>query len=383
MRVLVVGAGIGGLAAAVGLQRAGHEVVVFERAAALAELPAGGGFHLWVNSMRALQALHLAEQAEGVGAPIEQTEFWSSAGRLLGVWPVGQIGRAFDVVNLGVRRKDLHHLLAETVGDGAVRTGARCTAVEQGGDGVTVHLADRSSEHGDLLIGADGIRSTVRSQLWGERPARYAGYTQFQGIIAASEDALPAGVERVVFGRGARVVLHHVGADRHLFWACIVYGPPRGRGRTGNEKAVLQERFAGWPPPIGAVITATPEPEITWVDVYDRPPFRSWGQGRVTLLGDAAHPMTTNLGQGASQALDDAVVLVDCLARLADAPAALRAYEARRSARTAPLVKQSWRIARLGSLRGPFTCAVRDVIFRFALPGPGLRQHRKDMALAP
>jgi 2-polyprenyl-6-methoxyphenol hydroxylase-like FAD-dependent oxidoreductase len=380
-RALIVGGGIGGLATAHALISQGVDAVVFERADDIRKIQLGGGFHMWTNAVRALQRLGLYEQVQAIGAPLALTEYRTGTGKMLASWPVGEIARENGVTDVGVSRQDLQALLVEAVGSDRIRLGAECTAFEQDGDGVRLRLADGGEERGAMLIAADGLRSTVRAQIHGRREPHYAGYTQWQSLIADEGYALPPGDERVLFGPAARAVLHRVGGGR-LFWAAVLYGDEDGPvARAGKD--TLLERFAGWQEPVAAAIAATSPEDIARLQIYDRAPLSIWGVGRVTLLGDAAHPMTTNLSQGACQVLEDAVALARCVREHDDVGAALRSYEQLRIARTSPVVTQSRRIARLGAFKHPLACALRNRATAFALDGPALRAHRRFVTVEP
>lgn len=378
-RALIVGGGIGGLATAYALVSQGIDALVFEQADDVRKIQLGGGFHIWTNAARALQRLGLYDQVQAIGAPLDVTEYRTHSGRLLATWPVGEIARENGLVDVGVSRQDLQALLVEAVGSDRIRLGARCTGFEQDGAGVRLELADGGEERGSLLIAADGLRSTIRAQLHGEHAPRYAGYTQWQSLVSDEGCPLPPRDERVLFGPGSRAILHRVGGER-LFWAVVLYGPEDGPlSRAGS--GTLLERFAGWQEPLVAAIAATPPDNIARLQIYDRAPLSSWGAGRVTLLGDAAHPMTTNLSQGACQVLEDAAALARCLRGADDTVEALRSYEQLRIRRTTPLVRQSARIARVGALRNPLLCALRNRATAFALGGPGLKAQRRFVAV--
>jgi 2-polyprenyl-6-methoxyphenol hydroxylase-like FAD-dependent oxidoreductase len=377
-RALIVGGGIGGLATAHALLAQGIEAVVFERVDDVRRIQLGGGLHIWTNAARALKQLGLYEQVQAIGTPIELAEYRNSAGRLLASWPVGEIARENGVTDVGVSRQDLQALLVETVGSERIRLGCECVGFDQDDRGVRLRFADGGEERGSMLIAADGVRSGIRAQIHGSRAPRYAGYTQWQSLVPGEGSALAAQEEHILFGPGTRAVLHHVGGGR-LFWAAVVYGEQDGpEALAGKEELVA--RFAGWPESVPAAIAATPEAGITRMQVYDRDPISSWGVGRVTLLGDAAHPMTTNLSQGACQTIEDAAVLARCLHVEDQVVAGLRSYERRRIQRTSEVVRQSRRIARVGSWRGAMACAVRDRITTFALTGPVLAAQRRFVA---
>jgi 2-polyprenyl-6-methoxyphenol hydroxylase-like FAD-dependent oxidoreductase len=377
VRVLVVGAGIGGLTAFVALRAAGVDVTVFEQAEQAGATRVGGGFHIWPNGVKALRELGLDGTAHRLGARIERTEYYSWRGRKLAQWPVGDIARSLDAFDVGIGRADLIGMLSDAAGTENVQTGAKLVGFEDDGRGVTARFADGREERGDALIGADGLRSVVRAKLLGPAEPDFVGYVQWQTLIDDAGGLLPNGVERVTFGPGSRTVIHHVG-DGRLFWACVIYGAATNGGRPDGRKARLQAQFNRWPEPIPTAIAATPEEQIVGLPVFDRKPVSSWGRARVTLLGDAAHPMTTNTSQGGNQAIEDGVLLGRMLGAVdGDPSAALRAYEQRRIARTTPLVNNSRFISNLNAWRDPFRVWLRDNLYAVALPRKALTDQRK------
>jgi 2-polyprenyl-6-methoxyphenol hydroxylase-like FAD-dependent oxidoreductase len=234
--------------------------------------------------------------------------------------------------------------------------------------------------HGDVLVGADGIRSAVRAQLLSDGEPRDAGYTVWRAILECGDELVRAGSFCSLWGRGERFVFYDIGGGR-LYWMSVANGahaptPP------ADVKAQLLQRHHGWMEPIEAMIERTPAGAIHQSEIIDRPPVERWGEGRATLLGDAAHPMTFNIGQGACQAIEDAVVLARELAGAGDVPAALRAYEAARRARTAKFQTLAWRLGRMGRWESRAACGLRDRLMRVTYNGFALKQHRADMAHA-
>jgi 2-polyprenyl-6-methoxyphenol hydroxylase-like FAD-dependent oxidoreductase len=380
MRVLVVGAGIGGLTAYVALRAAGVDAAIFDQAEQAGATMVGGGFHLWPNGVRALRELGLDGTARGVGAPIERTEYYSSTGRKLAQWPVGEIARSLGAFDVGIGRKELIELLFSAAGAEQVQTGAKLVAFDDDGGGVTARFADGREERGDVLVGADGLRSVVRAKLLGAVEPDFVGYVQWQTLIEGGHDLLPDGVERVTFGPGSRAVMHRV-SDGRLFWACVIYGAATDGGRPPGRKARLLQVFKDWPDPIPAAIDATPEEQITGLPIFDRRPVESWGRGRVTLLGDAAHPMTTNTSQGGNQAIEDGVLLGRMLGGVErDPTGSLRAYEQRRIARTTPLVNNSRFISNMNAWRDPLRVRFRDNLWAVMLRTKALSDQRKAVA---
>ncbi|KAA2262687.1 FAD-dependent oxidoreductase [Solihabitans fulvus] len=381
---LVIGAGVAGVASALALARAGRPVTVLERKPRDATPTSTGGWHLWSNAVRALQALGVAPEVTAAAAHLETTEYLTASGAALGQWPIGELGRGLGATDLGISRERLHQVLlaalTDLAGDDVVRYGQQVVAVRQRPDRVEAELADGQVLGADLLVGADGIRSRTRAAVFGHTTPRYAGYVQWQALIPDTDPHtgrrwLPDGVERVMFGRRCRAVAHQVG-DGRLFWAGIVYGPPDWRADE-HPKERLLAHLADFPAPIPAVIGATPERSINGHDIHDLPALRRWTDGRVVLIGDAAHAMTTNLSQGACLAIEDAVVLARCLDGPGSVPERLLAYQERRQPRAQPVARRSWRIAGMGGWRNPVAIALRNRVMTMTFNSVALRDHRK------
>jgi 2-polyprenyl-6-methoxyphenol hydroxylase-like FAD-dependent oxidoreductase len=359
-RVLIAGGGIGGLAAALALQRAGLEPVVFERAEALRD--GGAGLHIWTNGVLALDCLGVAGQVLRTAPAQQVAHFSTHRGEVLGAWPVGDFVERYGAPTIAVERSVLHGVLREALHGSPVRTGAHVTGFEQDEDGVTVRFADGGSERGDLLIGADGIHGTVRDALFGPARNRYSGYIAWRGRSPLQHPDIPPGTFNAMFGPGTRFTYYDV-APGLVHWMSVANGPAGGRDAPGVREMLLR-RHRGWGGPVADILAATPEEGIIRGDVEGRSPERRWGQGRVTLLGDAAHPITFNIGQGACQALEDALVLAEHLEHAGDPVAALRRYERERRARTAPLQRIAWRIGRMGAVQNPLLIRAREAFMR-------------------
>ena len=357
---IIAGGGIGGLAAAVALRQAGLRVLVCERSEAID--PVGAGLTLWANALKALHALGLADAIQELGVPELGGGIRSRQGRMLTEMSADRLQRRFGIPSIGIHRADLQRVLLDALPPDTVRLGAACTGFAHDEQGVEVRLANGARLHGRLLIGADGLRSTVRAELFGDAPPRYAGYTAWRGVTEFPHARLRPGE---TWGRGARfgqVAL----SGGHVYWFATANAPEGAGDAPGGRKRELLDRFAGWHDPILDLIAATPEETILRNDIYDRPPLARWSDGRVTLLGDAAHPMTPNLGQGACQALEDAVVLGRCLRADGDVNRAVRRYEALRRPRTRAITMQSRRIGRVAQWRHPLACRLRDELLAIA-----------------
>lgn len=376
---IVVGGGTGGLAVAVALRRVGFDVVALERAATMDETHVGGGHVLWHNAVLALRRLGVGDAVESVAPVLERYEFRNRRGRLLATWPVADRGRHLGVPAVTITRASLHRALAEAAGD-VVRTGARVVGFRQDATGAAAELADGEVVRGDILVGADGLKSVVRSQLLGDGPPRYAGYTAWQGLVRFPAASLDRGLFTNTSGRGLRFFSFRVDKEDTVYWDGVTGDREGGKALTaGSRRSTLLQRFDGWHPPIRALIDATDEAAISAIDVFDRPPVTRWGEGRVTLVGDAAHPATFNLGQGAAQAIEDAVVLGREVQRSSDVVAALRAYETSRHRRTAALTTMARRIGQVEQLRNPVVATLRDAFVSVAHERFVLKQTYKLM----
>jgi 2-polyprenyl-6-methoxyphenol hydroxylase-like FAD-dependent oxidoreductase len=215
-------------------------------------------------------------------------------------------------------------------------------------------------------VGADGLNSVVRSQLLGPDAPAYSGYMAWTAVVELDDDRAVRNALNLSFGPGTRFVYCQVGASRYA-WVASANAPEDATDPPGARKQATTEAFADYPPPIPQLIDAADEAAIARMNIYDRKPSGTWGSGRVTLLGDAAHPMTPNVAQGACQAIEDAVFLAKSV-RDGPIEAGLRSYEAVRRKRTAPIQRRAHAIGEVMKWSNPVVCAVRDQVFRVFAP---------------
>ncbi len=312
MRVVVVGAGMGGLGAAIAVERQGHEVVLLERSDAVAT--GGVGIAVGPNALVALARLGAANDVLQRGNTAEGRRVYDWTGRKLseGPWKGGV-----------VRRADLSAALAGRL-RAEVRYGHTCIDVDQDERGAVVHFDDGSEEAGDVVVAADGLRSTLRRQLFADGDPIYRGATSFRGIAQITHPLIENHIIES-WGRGCRIGLQNLGRG-WTYWFTAWNAPQGSFVPAAEGKRMLLERYHGWHEPITAVLEATDVEHILQTDLSDRDPLPHWIAGRVALLGDAAHPMTPDLGQGGAQAIEDGVVLGEVLRPDADPIAALREY---------------------------------------------------------
>jgi 2-polyprenyl-6-methoxyphenol hydroxylase-like FAD-dependent oxidoreductase len=368
MRVVVVGGGIGGLSAAIALRREGIEATVLERTSRLEA--AGAGITLFANAMRGLEQVGVRDAVAERAAAARRVAILSRDGDTLSEMP-----RDLFEGSVAVHRSDLQAALADAVGD--LRLNAEVVSVHAEAGGASVRLADGSEHRGDLVIGADGVHSAVRGGLWPDALPRYAGYTAWRGV---AEFPIDEGRLTESWGRGQRFGLVDVGGDR-TYWFATKNAPEGDQDEPAGKRDELLRRFSDWHEPIPKLLEAADEATILRNDVYYLEPLEAWSQGRVVLLGDAAHATTPGIGQGAAQAIEDAVALGRALAGVDDLQAALREYEARRKPRATLTLKMSRRGDMAGQMEGRIACAVRNTVVRL-LPASAQRRQLAPIVTA-
>jgi 2-polyprenyl-6-methoxyphenol hydroxylase-like FAD-dependent oxidoreductase len=348
----VVGGGIGGLASAVALRSAGWEVQVLERSAELREV--GAGITLWPNAMRALDVLGVGDRVREQGAIEAGAGFRDQTGKWLFRTDTRAIEQRYGPSIL-IRRAALLAALADALPPGTVRLSIEVTGIAERPDHVRVeHRA--GTDTADLAVAADGIHSRVRTLLWpGARTPRYAGYTTWRFVTPVLD--IDAGVTES-WGRGERVGIFPFGDGTFYSYQCAT-APPGDR--AADELGELKRRFRGWHAPIPALLDSITPSDVLRHDIYRLPPLRTFATRRVALVGDAAHAMTPDLGQGGCTSLEDAVELARQLDdRPSDPATALARYDRLRRPRTRSIARRSAISGRFGQASSPVTTLLRD-----------------------
>jgi FAD-dependent urate hydroxylase len=347
LHVVIIGAGMGGLTAALALRQAGYGVELYDRAPVLA--PAGAGVSLWSNGVKVLSRLGLGAAIRAIGGPMRQMSYRSKSGELLTSFSLEPLVTAVGQRPYPVARTDLQGMLLDAVGAQHVRLGAHCVAVEQSSSAATAVFADGHRASGDLVVGADGTHSIIRGHVLGQRvERRYAGYVNFNGLIPASDQLAPFDMWLTFVGDNKRVSLMPVGGGRFYFF----FDVPLALGSTpvgdedgdvaSNVQAELRHHFQGWAPEVQRLIERLDPTRVTRGEIFDIAPLAKLVRGRVALLGDAAHSTVPDLGQGGCQAMEDAWVLGNALLTndLGVEDALLR-YESARVERAADIIARA------------------------------------------
>lgn len=360
--VVIAGAGIGGLTLAIALRRRGVRVTIRERSRELG--PAGAGLGLMPNGIKALSQLGLGAATVAAGQIIGLSAFMTDDGRRLG--RAMDVGTLFESPSVALHRGRLHQILLGAVEPAIIGAGDAIVSYQQRNEGVVAVCSGGDRVETELLVGADGLHSAIRAQLVGDGAPEYAGYTSWRGVTPAGSVPAPHLVTES-WGRGERFGIVDIGFGE-IYWFAVAGAPAGGRDRDVRRE--LLARFGGWHHPIPALIEATPADRILRTDICDRRPIDRWHDGRVVLLGDAAHPMTPNLGQGASQAIEDAIVLDRCLADEDTLEAALMRYERRRVTRANEIVRASRQFGVMAQWRNPLAVALRNTAWRLSALAP-------------
>ncbi|MFG1610333.1 FAD-dependent monooxygenase [Actinoplanes sp. NPDC049265] len=322
MRAIVAGAGIVGLTTAIALRKAGIETVVHEQAPEIRA--AGAGLGLWANAVAVFDELGLGERLRAIGRPAEMY-FRGPGGELID--PPG-----FSVDDhryLLVHRVRLNDLLAETVGPDNIRLNSRITGYDETGDGVTARFGDGSTAEADVLIGADGAYSVVRSQLVpGSDAVEHAGHHAWRSVVTPPEGvAVDQGV--IVVGdrrtRGGYVPT----VDGTVYWLVnqLAADPLRGTAKEQAAERAVHLDTTGWNPALPALIESTPDDKVLYNQIMLVPPLSTWVSDRVALVGDAAHALSPHITAGASLGVEDSMLLARLLVAADSVPAALAGYE--------------------------------------------------------
>lgn len=336
LKVTIVGAGIGGLTTGIALKQAGYEVDIYERTRELR--PAGAGISLWSNGIKVLNRLGLGEKVAALGGRMDRMEYRSHRDESL-----SQIDLSPLVTRVGQRpypvaRTDLQTLLLEAFGRDRVHLGCRCVGVDQDEHSVTAYFENGDRIRSDLLVAADGVRSSLRADVIGrEQGPRYADYVNWNGLVPMSPDLCDPDNWVIYVGEGKRASMMPVGGDRFYFF----FGCPMAAGTVvppEERRQELSQIFAGWPQAVQTLIQQIDPLQTNRLEIVDLEPLSTLVRGRVALLGDAAHGTTPTLGQGGCQAIEDAEVLCRYLVSTSIGVAdALQRYEQARRDRVAEI----------------------------------------------
>jgi 2-polyprenyl-6-methoxyphenol hydroxylase-like FAD-dependent oxidoreductase len=360
-RLLIIGGGVGGLTTALAFSSLNWDVSVHEAAPQLQ--PIGKGIWVPINAMQVFAALGLAERISQAGCPLSSVELRTIYGTLLSNMNLEKLAARYGHTIVSIHRARLVEILASALKPGVLHLGSRFSHFAAEPNQVRAYFEDGSEATADLLVGADGIHSRVRNQLFPGVPLRYSGQTCFRGL---SEIDLPnhlAGTCREIWGGKNRFGFSPVG-PRQVYWFAPQLSPPGAEDSTDSRAQYLIDSYRLFPGPVPDILAATQIEDTIRTDLFDFSPIARWSANNVVLLGDAAHAMTPNLGQGGAQAVEDAHILARQFAKAPSIAEALKNYERIRIPKASSIVKASRTLGQIAHWQNPLAQWARDTAIR-------------------
>lgn len=340
LKVVIIGAGMGGLTTGIALRQAGYEVEIYDRVSELR--PAGAGISLWSNGVKVLNRLGLGKEIARIGGQMDRVAYYSNTGEKLTDFSLQSLVDRVGQRPYPVARTDLQGMLLQVLGAENVQLNCKCVAVEQDANSVTAVFADGRKATGDVLVAADGTHSMIRCYVLGHAvERRYVGYVNWNGLVPASVDLAPKNSWDVYVGEHKRASMMPVGGDRFYFF----FDVPLPKGTVSQPETYREELtsfFKGWAAPVQKLIQRLDPLKTNRVEIHDIEPLQTLVRGRVALVGDAGHSTAPDLGQGGCQAMEDALVLTTSLQTTnISVEDALQRYEATRRDRVADVITRA------------------------------------------
>ena len=357
MKVIIIGAGIGGLTTAIALQQLGHEVIVYEQSSEIKAL--GAGIVLAANAMTALRKLGIEQKIIQAGRIVSSFEVVDDQGNVLSEVYAHRFFEKYGIGNFTIARYDLHHILASELQQGTIQLGKKLKDFSQNSQSVSVTFEDATQDQADVMIAGDGIHSVVRKKLLPNSRLRYSGYTCWRALVDISD--IPCDINKAFEAWGAKGRFGFVPISAtHVYYFVCINAPVNDPHYRQYTPADLAKHFANYQFPIPQILSATTINNFMQHDLYDLAPIRRWAFDRILLLGDAAHATTPNMGQGACQAIEDALVLQQILKEEYDWEKVTKHFEQKRIARVTKVVNNSWNVGKLAQLENPLLIKLRN-----------------------
>lgn len=367
-RILIIGAGISGLASALMLEKIGYKPVIFEKSDCSRN--DGGGLTLWSNATDALHSMGLLEEIYQNSKVISESTLKTSSGQTLATIPLRELATKYGTHTVGILRANLHHILASNLKQTEIKKGYRLVDLKETNEEVIARFENGHEQAGDLLLGADGIYSAVRNKIFPNNSLRFSGYEAWRGISTYTDQYTKSGLAFEAWGNGMRFGFIPM-SDSLVYWFAT-----RNTSENLSEGQISKEQlihtFREFVEPVPTVIKVTKEKDITRNVIYDLKPLQNWSKGKVLLIGDAAHPTTPNLGQGACMALEDAVILAQTLEKGNSISHTVKTFEDMRMDRAKFIVNSSWVLGKIAQIENKLFCDVRNRLVKI---GPSIQRN--------
>jgi 2-polyprenyl-6-methoxyphenol hydroxylase-like FAD-dependent oxidoreductase len=359
--IAIIGGGIGGLSTAIALQKKGFTVKVYESAPSIK--PLGAGLGLAANAMKALMDIGVGEDILKAGNVLSSFEIVNQQGKTITKTDSLKVSKQFGIDNFTIHRADLHVVLLKYLAPHSLELGKVCTDAIQNTKGVEIRFADNSTAFVDCLIAMDGIHSKVRQKLVPHTKPRYAGYTCWRAVIEGQPENFNATKATETWGTKGRFGIVPLSGNRIYWFACLnaPYADKRLAAFTIND---LRHIFKDYHAPVPQILALTQDEQLIHNDIIDIKPIKQFAFGKIVLAGDAAHATTPNMGQGACQAIEDAIVLSNCFKNSKTVEEAFLLFERKRINRTTKIVNTSWQVGKMAQIGNPLIASIRDALLR-------------------
>lgn len=356
---VIMGAGIAGLSAAIALRNIGIEALVVEGSKEIR--PVGAGLSLAANAMEALRHLKISEEVIKNGRELASFTLFDKKGNAIKSVSTQPTKSKTNVKNFTIHRAKLHAVLLSKISPENILTGKRSVNMSKTPEGIEITMEDGSTLLTHYLIVAEGIHSPLRKAITSEAMVRYAGYTCWRGI--ADNTALNISETSETLGKEGRFGIVPL-ANNQIYWFACKNSDRENAFFKNFTVENLVSNFKDYHQPIVKILNATPPGSLIWGDICDINPLQKFAYGNIVLIGDAAHATTPNMGQGACMAIEDAVILANCLEKNSCVTEAFKSFEKRRLGRTHKIVNDSWRLGKIAQLENNFLASLRNIAFR-------------------
>ncbi len=357
--ISIVGGGIAGLTTAFALQNMGISVKVFEAASEIKA--AGAGLALGANAIKAFEKLGIAQEVTEAGRQLSAFTIYDDKGKLLTRTNTERLSKKYGVNNFTIHRSVLHKVLLSKLDTACIVTGKRSKDIQQEKEGYSVLFDDGSELETNCLIVAEGINSPIRQKLLPGTRLRYSGYTCWRGVV--NNSSLQIDETSETWGTKGRFGIVPM-ANNTVYWFACINAEANSEAFKSFKIKNLLDHFEDFHSPIPQILSDTAEEALIWGDINDLEPIDQYAFGNAVLIGDAAHATTPNMGQGACQALEDAVILSREIQRSADMQSAFKSFEKKRLKRTHFIVKRSYQIGKIAQERNPLLAGLRNMVLR-------------------
>lgn len=358
----IIGGGIAGLTTAIALRKIGIEARVFEAAPILH--PLGAGLALAGNAMQAYQHLGMADEVKKAGYILPTFTILDQKGKVITQADTASVNRKYNTYSVAIHRAALHKVLLTKINPEQLILNKRATGFERNNNGLAVRFQDGTTHTTDYLIVADGIHSQIRHQLLPDAKTRYAGYTCWRAVIDNPGLSMEGSTES--WGPGRRFGIVPL-ADNKIYWFACTNAPAQDERMKNFTTKDLYHHFQDFHDPVPTLLHQTKNEELIWNDIIDLKPIDQYAFENIVLIGDTAHATTPNMGQGACQAIEDAVILASEIKKNNDIAAAFKSFESRRMKKTHFIVNNSRTLGKVAQLDNKFLSLLRNLAFR-AMP---------------